>query len=463
MIRPSSSFVIVPIRLHFFFFVLISFASTRSSCCVSAKLQENRNKNEASTAAKNKVRVGTEITMDLEEEGSSSSSLSSSEYSSSSTPPLTKIINGKDAHRNQYPWFIRLLRKEDKYVTCGAVLIGPDVAMTAAHCNYPSAMLVGVRAYVKGGDTQEIFRTITRRIVHPKFNKKTLEHDIMIIELSEAVPDVTPIKIVEDQNVPNTGELVTAIGLGSTSDKEMKIPDVLQHIEIEVYNNKFCNKKQSYRGAVKEETMFCAGFEDAGQHQDACFGDSGGPLVNSKGELCGLISFGVGCGDENFPGVYAKVAPFFDWIEDVACSITKSESGGHLSCHTTPDPDPPNIVGANASSRPAKSSDDRRSSGPRRYKKKRRERNASGRRNEPSSRPRVDGDSVDCTNSPNTQVKYSTTPNSGAVRNHYVTTTCKDVGNRTEICGKPDVNNRGRISIWEVCSRECTSYSRCSK
>ncbi|KAG8227076.1 hypothetical protein J437_LFUL007413 [Ladona fulva] len=85
------------------------------------------------------------------------------------------------------------------------------------------------------------------------------------------------------------------------------LPKHLLHVKLHVVNQEEC-------GAVYEditERMLCAG--DDGK--DACQGDSGGPLVQN-GKLVGIVSFGHGCAQFLFPGVYARVAAFRGWIRD---------------------------------------------------------------------------------------------------------------------------------------------------
>lgn len=48
-------------------------------------------------------------------------------------------------------------------------------------------------------------------------------------------------------------------------------------------------------------------------------GDSGGPLMcqrqmNCDWFLAGIVSFGTGCGDKDFPGVYTRIAGFEAWL-----------------------------------------------------------------------------------------------------------------------------------------------------
>ena len=59
------------------------------------------------------------------------------------------------------------------------------------------------------------------------------------------------------------------------------------------------------------DSMICAGLDQGGK--DACQGDSGGPL-SCGAELSGLISWGYGCGEPQYPGVYTQTSYFVTWI-----------------------------------------------------------------------------------------------------------------------------------------------------
>lgn len=65
--------------------------------------------------------------------------------------------------------------------------------------------------------------------------------------------------------------------------------------------------------------MLCAGYKEGGK--DSCSGDSGGPLsiVNDDDirTLIGVVSWGGGCAQPKYVGVYARVTSVRTWIREI--------------------------------------------------------------------------------------------------------------------------------------------------
>ena len=102
-------------------------------------------------------------------------------------------------------------------------------------------------------------------------------------------------------------------GWGTTSSGGSISEDLLK-VEVPFVDKETC--EQDYTGYTISDNMLCAGEKG----KDSCQGDSGGPLVaynNGSPVLVGVVSWGIGCAFEGYPGVYAKVSNYLDWIENV--------------------------------------------------------------------------------------------------------------------------------------------------
>ena len=91
-------------------------------------------------------------------------------------------------------------------------------------------------------------------------------------------------------------------------------PNHLQYVRVPAITTHQCNIAY---GEGITDSMICAGYPNVGL-KDSCEGDSGGPLVCNNGGnavLAGVVSWGFGCADPEFPGVYARVTTALNWIQ----------------------------------------------------------------------------------------------------------------------------------------------------
>ena len=106
--------------------------------------------------------------------------------------------------------------------------------------------------------------------------------------------------------VPRTGQSMTVIGVGDRGAGEGSTV-WLNAAEVKMTDPRRCNMNYG-DNSVHDSTMFCA--RDPGQ--DSCQGDSGGPImmnVDGVQKIVGIVSWGRGCAEERYPGVYARVHP----------------------------------------------------------------------------------------------------------------------------------------------------------
>lgn len=86
--------------------------------------------------------------------------------------------------------------------------------------------------------------------------------------------------------------------------------EVLQAARVSIVSQSVCARAY-LRIASIGAGMVCA--VGSNPPKDACQGDSGGPLV-VRNVLVGIVSWGEGCANANYPGVYTRVSEYSPWI-----------------------------------------------------------------------------------------------------------------------------------------------------
>jgi len=101
---------------------------------------------------------------------------------------------------------------------------------------------------------------------------------------------------------------------------ETEMSDILRKVSVQIVSDQNC--QSAYGSQFFEESMICGG--DPAGGKDSCVGDAGGPLVCTdldKPYLCGLVSWGSGCGRPGFPGIYTEVSAYTEWIQEIVTRL----------------------------------------------------------------------------------------------------------------------------------------------
>jgi len=224
-----------------------------------------------------------------------------------------RIVGGQETEEHEYPWQVGLVRRDEHIPWCGGTLISSTHVLTAAHCTEGSAassirVLLGEHNIA---DSVYNRVDVAEIINHPNYNSQTLDNDYAILRLANPIDftiEVSPACLPADLSATYAGVLAIVTGWGTLSSGGSR-PSTLQEVEVTVTTNVECNS--AYDSITSN--MVCAA--DSGK--DSCQGDSGGPLIapeNGRQALIGVVSWGIGCASDRFPGVYARVTEKMSWI-----------------------------------------------------------------------------------------------------------------------------------------------------
>ncbi|XP_036446847.1 complement factor I [Colossoma macropomum] len=226
-----------------------------------------------------------------------------------------RVVGGQKALPWQFQWQVAV--KEKGKFHCGGVYLGGCWVLTAAHCvrPKPESFQIWFSLWKRHSllSTTDV-AAVKNIIIHKDYNPRTYQNDIALVQLEELGQSkecLHPNPAVRAVCVPwstlqfEDGDTCTISGWGG--NKEGISTDVLKWANVTIIGN--CKKHYNER--------FLDGMECAG-NVDSCQGNSGVPLVckdaSGLSYVWGIVSWGEKCGEAGYPGVYTKVAHYFEWI-----------------------------------------------------------------------------------------------------------------------------------------------------
>jgi secreted trypsin-like serine protease len=255
--------------------------------------------------------------------------------------PAHAIVKGTDVPAGQYTNVAEIVIASA--LGCTGTLIAPDYVMTAGHCgsltgevapqpiaNFPAAAFdVRLGSNKPGQGTRY---PVDKVLVEPDYLLVS-GYDLTLLHLSTPVTGIAPTLIAgpSERSIWEPGDKQTIVGWGTTSSGGSS-PDTLQVAQVPIVSDSTC--ESAYPDSIgiggftgfESTSQVCAG---DGVH-DTCQGDSGGPMFapNAAGvlRLTGATSYGSGCADPDYPGVYARVADdaLRSWVGSVVPSALAS-------------------------------------------------------------------------------------------------------------------------------------------
>ncbi|KAL9965249.1 hypothetical protein ACROYT_G029020 [Oculina patagonica] len=191
--------------------------------------------------------------------------------------PGARIVGGSTATPNSWPWQLSLRVKN--YHNCGASLINPRWAITAAHCveneNDPHmyTLVAGAHHIEKDG----VVYRINKIIMHAGYSNSHFRNDVALLRLA------VPVKL--DRKVgticfPRSGSRVSPgtkcwiTGWGTERFNiwgTAKYPKYLKQANVPIMDSRTCAKKAEADSnlEVHDPTMVCIG----GKGSVGCYGD----------------------------------------------------------------------------------------------------------------------------------------------------------------------------------------------
>ena len=286
------------------------------------------------------------------------------------------VVAGHEADPDDWPGMVSLQSQQGRsvYHECGASMISPEWVLTAAHCvetvrlepsregggravqYYPDARgelqrFGPLTVTIGAGTLLEVPKDanfpITEIIVHPGYQAGHAErgNDLALLRidghwdgplarldgLTGIAPDTQSVDTdvvvagygnteeqgTQEEGFNKTGRHVSAPSLALMEGHVPQVETETCRRHIAALIDKYGLDQEFAGVSVDPVRQICAGTGGT----DSCQGDSGGPLVARTWEggpvQIGVVSWGLGCGRTDSPGIYTRVSAYTGWIASV--------------------------------------------------------------------------------------------------------------------------------------------------
>ena len=209
----------------------------------------------------------------------------------------------------------------------------------------PSQLIVRCGEWNTQNETEPLphqDKFVSHLIIHPENKKKNLNNDYGLLFTTQ---DFVLSPHIDTVCLPSPGETFDTETCFATGWGKEKFGDsgsyqvILKEVDLTVVKHTECQQTLRKTKLGKRfrlhDSFICAGGEDG---KDTCKGDGGSPLVcPSKYDphtfvQAGIVAWGIGCGEDGTPGVYAEVSSAVCWI-DYAMSCLYGKTTGIFSSY----------------------------------------------------------------------------------------------------------------------------------